>query len=216
MPLATERESLSDPDSSCVLPIIYGVVDPQGAVARATLDAMEALWNQRWSDGGYGRYHVSSEPDSPGPWPFASMFVARANLEAGNHERVWRVLRWLAAVQGGQGGAWWEFYGARATPPLPPVGIVVWTWAEIVMFFVHHLLGVRPQPRELVLAPHLLAGLDRVRAELPIRGARTTLVLQRTTDEPRAIVDGREIRSPTGVFRLPYAATARTIECHVR
>jgi len=215
-PLATERESLSDPDTGSVLPIIYGVVDPHGPVARATLDAMELLWNQRWSGGGYGRYHVTSEPDSPGPWPFPSMFVARANLEAGNHERVWRVLRWMAEVQGGRGGAWWEFYGARTTPPLPPVGLVVWTWAEIVMFFVHHLLGVRPQPRELVLAPHLLAGLDRVRAELPIRGARTTLILQRTTGEPRALVDGREIRSPSGVFRVPYATAARTIECHVR
>ena len=216
MPLATERESLCNPDTSCVLPILHGIVDPQGPVARATLEAMETLWNQRWSGGGYGRYHVTSEPDSPGPWPLASMFVARANLEAGNHERVWRVLRWLAAVQGGQGGAWWEFYGARTTPPLPPVGLVVWTWAEIVLFFVHHLLGVRPQSRELVLAPHLLSGLDRIRAVVPIRGAPTTLVVQRTTGEPRAVVDGREFPASAGVFRLPIATTARTIVCHVR
>ncbi|NBW87586.1 MAG: hypothetical protein EBR23_12400, partial [Planctomycetia bacterium] len=101
MPLSTERENFCDPDTASVLPIIHGVVDPQGPVARATLDAMEALWNQRWSGGGYGRYDVTSESDSPGPWPFPSLFVARANLVAGNHDRVWRTLRWLAEVPGG-------------------------------------------------------------------------------------------------------------------
>ena len=216
MPLATEREAWCDPDTSCVLPIIHGVVDPHGPVARATLDAMETLWNQRWQGGGYGRYHVSSEPDSPGPWPFPSMFVARANLVAGQHERVWRTLRWLAEVPGGRGGAWWEFYGSRPTPPLPPVGLVVWTWAEIVMFFTRELLGVRPQPRELVLAPHLLAGLDTVRAELTIRGARCEIILRRTAGEPRALVAGREHASQDGIFRLPYPRSVTTIECYVR
>lgn len=216
MPLATERESLCDPDTSCVLPILHGLVDPRGPVARATLAAMETLWDQRWSGGGYGRYHVTSEPDSPGAWPLASLFVARANLEAGEHERVWRVLRWLATCPGGKGGAWWEFLGTRSTPPLPPVGLVVWTWAEIVALFVHHLLGMRPQPRELALAPHLLPGLERLTAVLPLRGAATTLVLQRTTSEPRAIAEGRTYSAIDGVFRLPHAPHARTIECHVR
>jgi hypothetical protein len=216
MPLATERESFCDPDTSCVLPIIHGIVDARGAVAKATLDAMETLWNQRWDGGGYGRYHVSSEPDSPGPWPFPSMFVARANLEAGNHDRVWRTLRWLMETQGGAGGAWWEFYGERPTPPLPPVGLVVWTWAEIVMFFIHHLVGARPQPSELILAPHLLDGLDTVRAELTLRGSRREIILRRTGGEERAVTGRRQFTAENGIFHLPYDALSSTIECHVR
>ena len=126
------------------------------------------------------------------------------------------MLRWLAAAPGGQGGAWWEFYGTRATPPLPPIGLVVWTWAELVMFIVQDVLGVRPQPGELVLAPHLLSGVDHLRATLPIRGGLTTLVLQRTAGEPLAIVDGQRLRPTNGVYMLPHTSAARQIECHVR
>ncbi len=140
MPLNVESVSLCDPDSANVLPIVYGIVDPASPVALKTLESMEELWNQRWDGGGYGRYHVTSEPDSPGPWPFPTMFIARAYLETGNDEKVWRALRWLQEAPGGKAGAWLEFYGDRPTPPLPPVGIVVWTWAEILMFFIHHLL----------------------------------------------------------------------------
>ena len=39
MPLAMERESLCDPDTSCVLPIIHGIVDARGAVAKAIVIA---------------------------------------------------------------------------------------------------------------------------------------------------------------------------------
>ena len=46
-------------------------------LSRADIVRHLAKWNQAWTDGGYGRYHTSSEPDSPGPWPFASLFVAR-------------------------------------------------------------------------------------------------------------------------------------------
>ena len=57
---------LLNPDTCCVLPIVFGVVDPRSPLSRATLVAVESLWNQAWDGGGYGRYHVSSEPDSPG------------------------------------------------------------------------------------------------------------------------------------------------------
>jgi hypothetical protein len=53
------------------------------------MEAVVTLWNQVWKGGGYGRYHLSSEPDSPGPWPFPSLFVAGANAE------MWEVKKQL-------------------------------------------------------------------------------------------------------------------------
>jgi GH15 family glucan-1,4-alpha-glucosidase len=97
MPLRVDPVNYCDPDAASVFPMLLGIADPRGAAARATLESMEALWNQRWSTGGYGRYHVTGEPDSPGPWPFASLFIARSYLEAGDPAKVRRVLRGLSA-----------------------------------------------------------------------------------------------------------------------
>ena len=80
-------------------------VDPAGPVARKTLESLEELWNQRWTMGGYGRYHVSSEPDSPGPWPIASIFMARAYLEAGDDEPSLVLLRCHGGSSRGEVGA---------------------------------------------------------------------------------------------------------------
>ena len=179
MPLRTEAVSYCDPDSANVLPIMLGIVDPASGVARRTLESMETLWNQRWDGGGYGRYHVTSEPDSPGPWPFPSLFIARAYLEAGDSEKVWRTLNWLAAAPGGRTGTWFEYYGPRPIPPLPPVAIIPWTWAEIVTLVVHHMLGVRPDPQGVTLRPRLLAGMDNVSARLRLNGHDLHLTIRR-------------------------------------
>ncbi|MDO8834719.1 MAG: hypothetical protein Q7V01_03950 [Vicinamibacterales bacterium] len=168
VPLASPGPHWLNPDTCAVLPIVFGLVDPASSVAQATLDSMETIWNQGWDTGGYGRYHVTSEPDSPGPWPFASLFVARAHVEAGRSEPVWRTLRWMRAVSGGLSGAWFEFYGQRYAPPFPQVGIVPWTWAELVLLFVHHILGVRPGANGVYLRPRLLAGLQHVEASIPV------------------------------------------------
>jgi hypothetical protein len=210
MPMNVETVSLCDPDSASVLPIVFGLVDPKGELASNTLDSMELLWNQQWTLGGYGRYHVSSEADSPGPWPFATMFIARASLEAGRDEKVIRALQWLATVKGGTAGAWLEFYGDRPVPPLPPVGIVVWTWAEIVMFFLHHVVGVRPSPTELVLKPKLFTGLDSVDVVLPVHGAAIAVRLRRARKEAYALVDGTKISMKNGTVTVPF--TAKSIE----
>ncbi|MEX2089603.1 MAG: hypothetical protein WEB62_07505, partial [Bacteroidota bacterium] len=203
MPLNVETTSYCDPDAANVLPIMLGVVDAKSPLATKTLESMEHLWNQRWTTGGYARYDVTSEPDSPGPWPFATMFIARSYFEAGNDEKVWRSLNWLLNVQGGKAGSWLEYYGDRPTPPLPPVGIVVWTWSEILMFFIHHMLGVRPNPRNLVVRPRLLTGLNELTAKLVVHGQDVTLKVVRSAAVPAAIVDGKSVALVNGSLTLP-------------
>jgi hypothetical protein len=178
-----------------VLPVAWEFVDPAGRPARRTLASMETLWNQRWKGGGYGRYHVTSEPDSPGPWPFASLFVARAALEAGQPAKTRHVLDWLGRVPGGRAASWFEFYGPRPVPPYPQVGIIPWTWAEIVFLVVHHMLGVRPGADFLSLRPRLIPGVDRMDAELPLRDGRLELSVRRARrgEEPAFRCGGRKV-----------------------
>lgn len=193
-PLFGPGRHLLDPDTSSVLPVVWSFVDPGSPLAARTLASMETLWNQRWSGGGYGRYNVTSEPDSPGPWPFASLFVARAALEAGAPAKARRVLDWLGRVPGSRAASWFEFYGPRPVPPYPQVGIIPWTWAEMITLFVHHLLGVRPGEDFISLQPRLLPGLERMEGELPLRGGRLELRVRRARrgEEPRFESGGRK------------------------
>jgi len=195
VPLASPGPHLLNPDTCAVLPIVFGVIDPASPVARATLSQVEQLWNQAWNDGGYGRYHVSSEPDSPGAWPFASVFVARAAVEAGESEPAWRVLRWLHTVPGSIPGSWFEFYGPRVAPPFPQVGIIPWTWAELIVLLVHHVLGVRPQENVIHVRPRLLSGLTHVEARLPIRNGWLDLDLRADAGA-----------APDQAFVVPYSS----------
>ncbi len=194
-PLFAEGRHLLNPDSSAALPIAWEFIDPAGRLARRTLASMESLWNQRWKGGGYGRYNVTSEPDSPGPWPFASLFIARASFEAGNDAKTRRVLDWLGRVPGSRAASWFEFYGPRPVPPYPQVGIIPWTWAELVFLFIHHMLGVRPGYGTLSLRPRLLTGLDRMEADLPLRGGRLEMTLRkaRRGEEPGYKVGSRKV-----------------------
>lgn len=205
VPLASDRPHLLNPDTCCVLPIAFGVVDPGAPVSLATLANIESLWNQEWEDGGYGRYHVSSEPDSPGAWPFASVFVARALVEAGDSARAWRILRWLATADGGASGAWFEFNGPRIAPPFPQVGIVPWTWAELVLFFIHHVIGVRPEAEGVRVRPRLLAGMRAVDARIPVRDGWLQLELRADEAAPA-----------NASFLVPYRAGDMSLVARVR
>ncbi len=216
MPLNVEKVSYCDPDTASVIALMFNIVDPKSALALRTLDSMEHLWNQRWTTGGYARYNVTSEPDSPGPWPFATMFVARSYLEAGDDEKVWRALDWMLNVPtGGKGGSWLECYVDRPVPPLPPVGIVVWTWAEIIMFFVHHLLGVRPTPQNLIIRPRLLNGLKEVDAKVVIHGHDVRLRLKRAIQEPSAVLDGKQLSMTDGSVTLPLPKKNISLEMNI-
>lgn len=167
MPLSSEGHALWEPDVSEVFPICFGVIDGKSDVARRTLEVLEMLWSQHWEGGGYGRYNILSEPDSPGPWPFATGYMAAAYLESGNVPMAMRAIEWLAH-KARQGGSWFEFYGYRPTPPLPPTGIIVWGWAQFVTLVVKHILGAKPVHDKLTLAPRLegFTGQLRFRDEL--------------------------------------------------
>jgi len=197
IPLLQDIPHFLDPDTSCVLPVAHEFIDPKGELARNTLARIEELWNQWWEGGGYGRYHASSEPDSPGAWPFPSLFVARAYVEAADDAKVWRVLRWLATSPGGVAGAWFENDGPRIAPPYPQVGIPPWTWAELITLYVHHLWGVRPDLHGITIRPHLLEGLDGMEASLRLRDHRLDLSVRRAGS-----ADERGGRA--GAERLPW------------
>ena len=205
VPLASGGPHLLNPDTCCVLPIAFGMVDATAPVSRATLANIESLWNQAWDGGGYGRYHVSSEPDSPGAWPFASVVVARALVEAGESTRAWRILRWLSTTAGSVSGAWFEFNGPRIAPPFPQVGIIPWTWAELVVLIVHHILGVRPEAAGIRVRPRLLAGTRGVDANIPVRDGWLRLELRA---DPAAPADAS--------FLVPYRAGDMSLVARVR
>ncbi len=179
MPLFAKGRHWINPDSSAALPIAWEFIDPTNVVAHRTLAWLETLWNQRWKGGGYGRYHVTSEPDSPGPWPFASLFIARAWFEAGDDPKVRSVLEWLGRLPGARAGSWFEFYGPRPVPPYPQVGIVPWVWAELIFLVIHHMLGVRPAENSLKLRTRLLTGVDSLDASLRLRGGRLDIAARR-------------------------------------
>ncbi len=177
VPLAKDGDHFLNPDTSAALPIALGFIPPESPVAIATMDSLEVLWNQSWNGGGYGRYHVSSEADSAGPWPFASLFLARAYVEMGDHEKVWRILNWMQTVPGAQSGSWFEFYGQRIAPPYPQVGVTPWTWGEMLVLFVHHIIGLRPEMDYFSIRPKLLPGIDKIEAIFPLRNFKLNLTI---------------------------------------
>jgi len=213
VPLGGRGPHRLNPDTSAVLPIALGMIPPRSPLARRTFKSLEKLWNQDWKTGGYGRYDVSSEPDSPGGWPFASLFVARAAVEAGDDAKVWRILRWLGAVPGANAGTWFEFYGRRLAPPFPQVGIVVWNWAELIVLYVQHILGVQPQEAGLRLRPRLLRGVRGADATFVLRGKRLTLRVGRKSGRGRATfrTTAKVLRTGPGELVVDYGQRPLTI-----
>jgi len=200
VPLAAKGSHYLNPDTSVALPIALGFVAGDSPLAAKTLESLETLWNQAWTGGGYGRYHVSSEPDSPGAWPFPSLFVARACVEAGDVVRAARILRWLGTLPGAAAGSWFEFYGERLAPPFPQVGLTPWTWAEMVFLLVHHILGVRPGHDHIRVRPRFLPDMGPVQASFRFRRGRLSLEIKhdrkvktiRVESDTETLEQGRE------------------------
>jgi hypothetical protein len=178
VPLSSRGEHRLNPDTSSVLPIAMGFISPDSPLASLTLDSVEKLWNQAGEDGGYGRYHVSSEPDPPGSWPFPSLFIARSYVETGNFEKMWRILQWLNKVPGALSGSWFEYYGQSLAAPFPQVGITPWTWAEMLILLIHHIIGVQPQVDHLRIRPKLIPGIEKIQASFPLRNKKIDIEIK--------------------------------------
>jgi hypothetical protein len=209
-PAAVNEKPELEPDSSSVYPIIFGYVDPHSAVARNTVKGMDILWNQQWTLGGYARYNTTSEPDPPAPWPIASILIARAAIEMGDDERVWRALNWVATIHGGKSGGWFERYGPSITPPAPPVSVVGWGWAEVIMLIVQHLMGVRPNTDALVIRPRLIKGLDHIEKSFFVRGSMVHVTVKRSMT-PSATIDGVRQTLKDGELTIHYPLNKKEI-----
>jgi GH15 family glucan-1,4-alpha-glucosidase len=207
VPLADNINHLLNPDTCTAMPIVYGFVPADSDVAKATLQNLETIWNQRWDDGGYGRYHFASEPDSHGAWPFASLFLARAYVETGEFEKVWKILDWLNTIPGAISGSWFEMYGPRISPPYAQVGITPWTWGEMIMLFVSHILGIQPEEENIRIRPRLFNGLKNIEGNLPVRKNR--LIFKYTVDPKQSKtnfdVNVPVLESNNGEILIPYS-----------
>jgi hypothetical protein len=213
-PMAVERHHRLMPDATMALPIALGLVDPRSDLARRTLDDLEGLWNTRWSDGGYDRYHTSSQPDQPGPWTFATTFILRAQHDAGLLDRSRRSLEWLDTMAGGRSGAWLEEIPAVRSQA-KATGILPWTSAEVALFVVRHYLGVRFDGEQLVLRPALYPGSPAVKADLRFRGSRLQIVIDAAGPIREARVDGERISlTSQGTVRLPQGFQGGRVVMH--
>ena len=190
-PASTESYHRLNPDASTAIPIFLRVIDPSSRLARKTLDALESIWNGRWNLGGYERYHSSSQQDQPGPWTFATTFLARAQHDAGLYARSRRSLTWLLQVQGGNAGAWFEEIPLIRSQ-MPTSGILPWTSAELTLFGIRHWLGISFEGRDLVIRPNLFPRQGGVTANIRFRSSRIRLVVDKPGAVRYALVNGRK------------------------
>jgi len=215
-PMTTEREHLLQPDATQALPIALGLVPATSDLANRTLDDLERLWNARWSDGGYDRYHTSVQPDQPGPWPFATCFILRAQHEAGFFGRSRRSLEWLNSMAGGRAGLWFE-----EIPSIRSLnhscGLVCWTSAELAQFVVRHYLGVRFENHQMVVRPALYPGAGRVEANLRYRNGRLKMEVDGAGSIVSARVNGVEVHPDAGgSIRLPPEFSGGDVIIHAK
>ncbi len=211
VPFQSERNNRLNPDASAALPIALGIIDPRSPLAQKTLDDLEQLWNMRWFGGGYDRYNSSSQPDTPGPWPFATCFILRALHDAGLYERSRRDLEWLNSVQGGRTGFWFEEIPVlRSNTKF--CGIIPWTSGEIALFVVRHVLGIRFEGTRVVIKPALYPQSPPVSADLRFRKGRLRLRIEGSGKIKRVDLDGKKLQHrPDGSIILPDDFTSGTV-----
>jgi hypothetical protein len=183
IPLLSKEKHLLNPDSSVSMAIVYDLIGPKSDLAVNSMATIEELWNQSWKGGGYGRYNVTSEPDSPGAWPFPSLFIARAYHRMGKYDKVERVLNWLRDIPGGNSCSWFENYGQRISPPYPQVGIPPWTWAEVIMLVIKEMLGVEPDGDFVRIKPALLPSISFFETTIRVREMIIDLKISRKGTE---------------------------------
>jgi hypothetical protein len=93
-------------------------------------------------------------------------FVTQAALEARDYATARRNLDWILSTKDGRGYTWWEYRDADPALQIDH-GITPWfSYGEAVFMFIHHLLGYRPGPQRILIAPHLLPEMKEVCARL--------------------------------------------------
>ena len=113
--------------------------------------------------------------------------------------------RETGTAPGATSGAWFEFYGERIVPPSPQVGIVVWNWAELIVLYVQHILGVQPREDGVRVRPRLLAGLNTADATFTIRGKRLRLrVAKGGRGKKMSLAVRGAVATNPGEWRLAY------------
>ena len=216
-PLAVPGDHRLNPDTTTALPIAFGFIPPDSSLAANTMQNLEALWNQSWQDGGYGRYNATSEPDAYGSWPFPSLFLARAYTEMQDYDRVWKILKWLDTIPGALSGSWFEFNGDAHSPPFPQIGITPWTWAEILLLLVSHVIGIQPEFGRVRIRPRLLPGLEYIHAVFPLGSSKLHLNIQRTADvsSPQFFSNGKIILSSQGEILIEHSQSDLSVEIKI-
>ena len=217
-PLATGQKPLLDPDISSLFPILLGQINPEEPVAKATVREVMKLWNP--IDGGYFRYNPASEPEEPGSWIFPTAFVAEALAETGDMNGVQQVLNWFTTIQGAKAGSYFEFYSRtpRPVPPLPPLGIIPWGWAEITSLFVKYIMGARANEYgdRFLIKPHLIPGCDNITGSLIYRGAKLRLMINHDQRKKRnGVYNGQKLKWTDEGFVLPENVENGTIEINI-
>jgi len=121
----------------------------------------------------------------------------------GDDDRAWRAIDWVASIHGGKSGGWFERYGPSITPPAPPVSVVGWGWAEVVLLTTQHLMGFRPDLNAITIRPRLIRGIDRLHSTFVIRGATVDVSIRRGLS-PSAVLNGTPAAVNNGAMTFPY------------
>lgn len=215
-PALTESRQQLLPDASMALPIDMGIINPRSQLATNTLNELQALWDARWSFGGYDRYNTSSEPDQPGPWPLATCFILRAQQAAGMYKRSHRTLQWLYHVQGGHTGAYFEEIPLNRHQEFTD-GMLPWSSAEVALFVVNSWLGVGFKGGRVVIRPNLYPGTGQVEADLRYKKGRIDLRIESAGPVKDAVVNGTVVRrQDDGSVVLPKAFSGGMVVIRTR
>ncbi len=202
-PAWEEKKSSLMPDATLALPISLGIVDAKSDLSLKTLNLLEKLKNQRWTMGGYDRYHTSSQLDQPGPWSFASTFIMRAQHEAGLFDQSRNTLEWLYHKCGGKTGAYWEAIPLTRRQEYH-TGFLPWTSGEIIYFVIHHMMGIKFERDSMTIKPALYKNTAPFKADLRYKNGRINFEFKGSTTKNYALVNGIKILpEQTGVYKIP-------------
>jgi cellobiose phosphorylase len=94
---------------------------------------------------------------------------------------------------------------------MPPVGVVGWTWYEIINLCSHHVAGVRPDIDALTVQPRLPDRIERLTSVHGVRGARVHLSVHRGSGKGSATVNGKDVPVEQGAVRIPYPRRGSTL-----